>query len=199
MDVTINKRVRDVMPDLKDKELVEKVVDEKPVKSRLGILVLMAVGVLVVIFGSLIIYAMTTTHKTSQSSTTTSSPKVTKNVTTSKYIEGKDYKITYSNQNVIDKGVLDKALEESVPGEGIDYLMDTNKDTGANMAKVEVYYNKDKNLLVERLFENGYKNDEEKTVAVYDLTKKEVVDLGISNDINYKGLPLVYKWEKLAK
>ncbi|MGR8773867.1 alanyl-tRNA synthetase [Leuconostoc citreum] len=186
------------MPDLKEKELVEKVVDEKPVKSRLGILVLMIVGILVVIFGSLIIYAMTTTHKTSQSSTGISSPKVTKNVTTSKYVAGKDYKVTYSNQNVIDKSVLDKALGENGLNDVPD-LMDSNKDTGANMAKVEVYYNKDKNLLVERLFENGYKNDEEKTVAVYDLTKKEVVDLGISNDINYKGLPLVYKWEKLAK
>ncbi|MGR8808842.1 alanyl-tRNA synthetase [Leuconostoc citreum] len=198
MDVTINKRVRDVMPDLKDKELVEKVVDEKPVKSRLGILVLMIVGVLVVIFGSLIIYAMTTTHKTSQSSTGIPSPKVTKNVTTSKYVAGRDYKITYSNQNVIDKAVLDKALEESVPGEGIDYLMDTNKDTGANMAKVEVYYNKDKNLLVERLFENGYQDNKPTQTVGYDLAEHKM-NLEKTYPTDYLNQPLVYKWEKLVK
>ncbi|MEN2370625.1 alanyl-tRNA synthetase, partial [Leuconostoc lactis] len=117
----------------------------------------------------------------------------------SKYVAGKDYKITYSNQGVIDKATLDKGLRASAPGEGIDYLMDTNKDTGANMAKIEVYYNKDKNLLVERLFENGYKDDEESSRVVYDLSKEKVVDLGISNDMNYGGLPLVYKWEKLTK
>ncbi|MGR8831150.1 alanyl-tRNA synthetase [Leuconostoc citreum] len=197
MDVTINKRVRDVMPDLKDKELVEKVVDEKPVKSRLVILVLMAVGFLVVILGAFIIYAMTTTHKTSQSSTTTSSPKVTKNVTTSKYVAGKDYKITYSNQNVIDKGVLDKALEES-NGKNINFMMDTSED-GGNMAKVEVYYNKDKNLLVERLFENGYQGDQETHTVVYDVNKGKIPDNGEIPDGSYQGLPLVYKWEKLAK
>ncbi|WP_349533863.1 alanyl-tRNA synthetase [Leuconostoc citreum] len=196
MDVTINKRVRDVMPDLKDKELVEKVVDEKPVKSRLGILVLMAVGVLVVIFGSLIIYAMTTTHKTSQSSTTTSSPKVTKNVTTSKYVEGKDYKITYSNQNVIDKGVLDKALEES-NGKNINFMMDTSED-GGNMAKVEVYYNKDKNLLVERLFENGYQDNKPTQTVGYDLSEHKM-NLEKTYPTDYLNQPLVYKWEKIVK
>ncbi|WP_349535445.1 alanyl-tRNA synthetase [Leuconostoc citreum] len=196
MDVTINKRVRDVMPDLKDKELVEKVVDEKPVKSRLGILVLMIVGVLVVIFGSLIIYAMTTTHKTSQSSTGIPSPKVTKNVTTSKYVAGRDYKITYSNQNVIDKGVLDKALEES-NGKNINFMMDTSED-GGNMAKVEVYYNKDKNLLVERLFENGYQDNKPTQTVGYDLSEHKM-NLEKTYPTDYLNQPLVYKWEKLAK
>ncbi|WP_349584966.1 alanyl-tRNA synthetase [Leuconostoc citreum] len=196
MDVTINKRVRDVMPDLKDKELVEKVVDEKPVKSRLGILVLMPVGVLVVIFGLLIIFAMTQTHKTSQSSTTTSSPKVTKNVTTSKYVAGKDYKVTYSNQNVIDKGVLDKALEES-NGKNINFMMDTSED-GGNMAKVEVYYNKDKNLLVERLFENGYQDNKPTQTVGYDLSEYKM-NLEKTYPTDYLNQPLVYKWEKLVK
>ena len=197
MDVTINKQVRDVMPDLKDKELVDKMVDEKPVKSRLGILVLMAVGFLVVILGALIIYAMTQTHKTSQSSTGIPSPKVTKNVTTSKYVAGKDYKVTYSNQNVIDKGVLDKALEDSYLSD-VNDLMDTSEH-GSNMAKVEVYYNKDKNLLVERLFENGYQGDQETHTVVYDVNKGKIPDNGEIPDGSYQGLPLVYKWEKLAK
>ena len=197
MDVTINKQVRDVMPELKDKELVDKMVDEKPVKSRLGILILMIVGFLVIVFGALIIYAMTQTHKTSQSSTGISSPKVTKNVTTSKYIAGKDYKVTYSNQNVIDKGVLDKALKDSYLSD-VNDLMDTSEH-GSNMAKVEVYYNKDKNLLVERLFENGYQGDQETHTVVYDISKSKIPDNGEIPDGRYQGLPLVYKWEKIVK
>ncbi|MGR8827586.1 alanyl-tRNA synthetase [Leuconostoc citreum] len=196
MDVTINKQVRDVMPDLKDKELVDKMVDEKPVKSRLGILVLMAVGFLVVILGAFIIYAMIQTHKTSQSSTGIPSPKVTKNVTTSKYVAGKDYKITYSNQNVIDKGVLDKALEES-NGKNINFMMDTSED-GGNMAKVEVYYNKDKNLLVERLFENGYQDNQPSQTVGYDLSEHKM-NLEKTYPTDYLNQPLVYKWEKLVK
>ncbi|MGR8831124.1 alanyl-tRNA synthetase [Leuconostoc citreum] len=197
MDITINKQVRGVMPDLKDKELVDKMVDEKPVKSRLGILILMAVGFLVVIFGALMIYVMTQTNKTSQNDSGTSSPKVTKNVTSSKYVAGKDYKITYSNQNVIDKGVLDKALKESYL-DNIDDLMDTSGN-GSNMAKIEVYYNKDKNLLVERLFENGYQGDQETHTVVHDISKSKIPDNGEIPDGRYQGLPLVYKWEKMVK
>ncbi|MGO2909423.1 MAG: alanyl-tRNA synthetase [Leuconostoc citreum] len=197
MDITINKQVRSVMPDLKDKELVDKMVDEKPVKSRLGILILMAVGFLVIIFGALMIYVMTQTNKTSQNDSGTSSPKVTKNVTSSKYVAGKDYKVTYSNQNVIDKGVLDKALEAS-NGKNINFMMDTSED-GGNMAKVEVYYNKDKNLLVERLFKNGYQGDQETTRVVYDINQGKIPDNGDTPSLHYQGLPLVYKWEKIVK
>ncbi len=118
---------------------------------------------------------------------------------TKKYVAGKDYKITYSNTNLIDKSTLDKALKNSVPGEGISYLMDTNEDTGANMAKIEVYYNKDKNLLVERLFKNGYKGDEDTTRVVYDITQGKIPDNGADTNVYYQPSWLVYTWEKLSK
>ena len=133
----------------------------------------------------------TTTVKTSSSSEKASS-------STKKYVAGKDYKITYSNTNLIDKSTLDKALKNSVPGEGISYLMDTNEDTGANMAKIEVYYNKDKNLLVERLFKNGYKDNQPTQTVGYDLQKQAMnLDKTFGND--YLNQPLVYTWEKLSK
>lgn len=118
---------------------------------------------------------------------------------TKKYVEGKDYKITYSNTNLIDKSTLDKALKNSVPGEGISYLMDTNEDTGANMAKIEVYYNKDKNLLVENLFKNGHSSNEATTAVVYDLKNHQIVNSGVNYDTNYQPSWLVYTWKKLSK
>ncbi|MBZ1513142.1 alanyl-tRNA synthetase [Leuconostoc mesenteroides] len=134
----------------------------------------------------------TATVKTSSSSEKASS-------SIKKYVAGKDYKITYSNTNLIDKATLDKALKNSVPGEGISYLMDTNEDTGANMAKIEVYYNKDKNLLVENLFKNGHSTNEATTAVVYDLKNNQIVNSGVNYDTNYQPSWLVYTWEKLTK
>lgn len=195
MNVTINRQARDVMAD-KD-ELLEQVKSEKPVKNKILSLPFLIIGFLVIVFGAFMLYAMTHQHVTNNSSSSQTSTTTKTKRTSSKYVAGKDYKITYNNQGVIDKATLDKALENS-NGKNISFMMDTSED-GGNMAKVEVYYNKDKNLLVERLFENGYKDDKESSRVVYDLSKEKVVDLGISNDMNYGGLPLVYKWEKLTK
>ena len=195
MNVTINRQARDVMAD-KD-ELLEQVKSEKPVKNKILSLPFLIIGFLVIVFGPFMLYAMTHQHVTNNSSSSQTSTTTKTKRTSSKYVAGKDYKITYNNQGVIDKATLDKGLKVSYLTD-VDDLMDTSSN-GSNMAKIEVYYNKDKNLLVERLFENGYKDDEESSRVVYDLSKEKVVDLGISNDMNYGGLPLVYKWEKLTK
>lgn len=198
MDVTINKQVRDVMAD-KD-ELLKQVKAEKPVKAKILKLPLIIIGFLVIVFGSFMLFVMTHQHVTNNSSSSQSNKTTqSRSSSSSKYVAGKDYKITYSNQGVIDKITLDKGLRASVPGEDIDYLMDTNKDTGANMAKIEVYYNKDKNLLVERLFENGYQGDQETTRVVYVINQGKIPDNGATPSLHYQGYPLVYKWEKLEK
>ncbi|TOZ02811.1 alanyl-tRNA synthetase [Leuconostoc pseudomesenteroides] len=195
MDVTINKQVRDVMAD-KD-ELLEQVKSEKPVKNKILSLPFLIIGFLVIVFGAFTLYAMTHQHVTNNSSSSQTSTTTKTKRSSSKYVAGKDYKITYSNQGIIDKATLDKALENS-NGKNISFMMDTSKD-GGNMAKVEVYYNKDKNLLVERLFENGYQGDQETTRVVYDISKGEIPDNGATPSLHYQGYPLVYKWEKLAK
>ena len=131
----------------------------------------------------------TSTVKTSNSSEKASS-------STKKYVAGKDYKITYSNTNLIDRSTLDKALKNST-GADISYMMDTSED-GGDMAKVEVYYNKDKNLLVERLFKNGYKDNKPTQTVGYDLQKHAMnLDKTFGND--YLNQPLVYTWERLTK
>lgn len=194
MNVTINRQARDVMAD-KD-ELLEQVKSEKQVKNKILSLPFLIIGFLVIVFGAFMLYAMIHQHVTNNSSSSQTSTTTKTKRTSSKYVAGKDYKITYSNQGVIDKATLDKALENS-NGKNISFMMDTSED-GGNMAKVEVYYNKDKNLLVERLFENGYKDDEDTHYVAYDLKNQEMFK-GSLYGSEYLNQPLVYKWEKLTK
>lgn len=194
MNATINRQARDVMAD-KD-ELLEQVKSEKPVKNKILSLPFLIIGFLVIVFGAFMLYAMTHQHVTNNSSSSQTSTTTKTKRSSSKYVAGKDYKITYNNQGVIDKATLDKALENS-NGKNISFMMDTSED-GGNMAKVEVYYNKDKNLLVERLFENGYKDDEDTHYVAYDLKNQEMFK-GSLYGSEYLNQPLVYKWEKLTK
>jgi len=201
MDLT-NRDVREItMPKKPNKEkLLDDVKDEKPVKSKILTLPILIIGFLVILFGAYMLYAMTHKHITSKTETSTivktSSSSEKSSSSTKKYVAGKDYKITYSNTNLIDKATLDKALKNST-GSDISYMMDTSED-GGDMAKVEVYYNKDKNLLVERLFKNGYKDNQPTQTVGYDLQKQAMnLDKTFGND--YLNQPLVYTWEKLTK
>lgn len=194
MNVTINRQARDVMAD-KD-ELLEQVKSEKPVKNKILSLPFLIIGFLVIVFGAFMLYAMIHQHVTNNSSSSQTSTTTKTKRTSSKYVAGKDYKITYNNQGVIDKATLDKGLKVSYLTD-VDDLMDTSSN-GSNMVKVEVYYNKDKNLLVERLFENGYKDNQPTQTVGYDLSE-EKMNLDKTDPVDYLNQPLVYKWEKLTK
>ncbi|WP_349517367.1 alanyl-tRNA synthetase [Leuconostoc mesenteroides] len=202
MDIT-NRDVREIaMPKKPNKEkLLDEVKDEKPVKSKILTLPILIIGFLVILFGAYMLYAMTHKHITSKTETSTvvktSSSSEKSSSSTKKYVAGKDYKITYSNTNLIDRSTLDKALKNST-GADISYMMDTSED-GGDMAKVEVYYNKDKNLLVENLFKNGHSSNEATTAVVYDLKNNQIVNSGVNYDTNYQPTWLVYTWEKLTK
>ncbi len=145
------------------------------------------------------LYAMTHMHVTSKTETSTvktSSNSEKASSSNKKYVAGKDYKITYNNTDLIDKSTITKALDANGLND-INDLMDTSED-GGDMAKVEVYYNKDKNLLVERLFKNGYKDNQPTQTVGYDLQKHAMnLDKTFGND--YLNQPLVYTWEKLTK
>ncbi|MBZ1511006.1 MULTISPECIES: alanyl-tRNA synthetase [Leuconostoc] len=194
MNVTINRQARDVMAD-KD-ELLEQVKSEKSVKNKILSLPFLIIGFLVIVFGPFMLYAMTHQHVTNNSSSSQTSTTTKTKRSSSKYVAGKDYKITYNNQGVIDKATLDKGLKVSYLTD-VDDLMDTSSN-GSNMVKVEVYYNKDKNLLVERLFENGYKDNQPTQTVGYDLSE-EKMNLDKTDPVDYLNQPLVYKWEKLTK
>ncbi|KAA8347034.1 alanyl-tRNA synthetase [Leuconostoc mesenteroides] len=201
MDLT-NRDVREITmsKDIKKQKLLDEVKDEKPVKSKILTLPILIIGFLVIVFGAYMLYAMTHMHvasKTGTSTVKTSSGSEKASSSTKKYVAGKDYKITYSNTNLIDRSTLDKALKNST-GADISYMMDTSED-GGDMAKVEVYYNKDKNLLVENLFNNGHSSNEATTAVVYDLKNNQIVNSGVNYDTNYQPTWLVYTWEKLTK
>ncbi|MCT4413363.1 alanyl-tRNA synthetase [Leuconostoc pseudomesenteroides] len=201
MDIT-NRDVRKITmsKDIKKQKLLDELNDEKPVKSKILTLPILIIGFFIIVFGAYMLYAMTHMHVTSKTETSTvktSSSSEKASSSTKKYVAGKDYKITYSNTNLIDRSTLDKALKNST-GADISYMMDTSED-GGDMAKVEVYYNKDKNLLVERLFKNGYKGDEDTTRVVYDITQGKIPDNGADTNVYYQPSWLVYTWEKLTK
>ncbi|WP_242019413.1 alanyl-tRNA synthetase [Leuconostoc pseudomesenteroides] len=145
------------------------------------------------------------TYKLSHRSTTTIVTAPTKSVSsekasssTKKYVAGKDYKITYSNTNLIGKEQINKALGANYLND-INSLMSTKKPSGLDMAKVEVYYNKDKNLLVENLFKNGHSSNEATTAVVYDLKNNQIVNSGVNYDTNYQPSWIVYTWERLTE
>lgn len=201
MDIT-NRDVREITMSKKSnkEKLLDKVKDEKPVKSKILTLPILIIGFLVVVFGAYMLYAMTHMHVTSRTETSTvktSSNSEKASSSNKKYVAGKDYKVTYSNTDLIDRSTLDKALKNST-GADISYMMDTSED-GGDMAKVEVYYNKDKNLLVERLFKNGYSGNQDSARVVYDVSQGKIPDNGADTDSHYLDLPLVYTWEKLTK
>jgi len=201
MDIT-NRDVREITMSKKPnkEKLLDKVKDEKPVKSKILTLPILIIGFLVVVFGAYMLYAMTHMHVTSRTETSTvktSSNSEKASSSNKKYVAGKDYKVTYSNTDLIDRSTLDKALKNST-GADISYMMDTSED-GGDMAKVEVYYNKDKNLLVENLFENGHSINEATTAVVYDLKNNQIVNSGVNYDTNYQPSWLVYTWERLTK
>lgn len=157
------------------------------------------IAVLVVLIG-IILAVQFKANSSSQTTTATvktssSSEKASSSI--KKYVAGKDYKITYNNTDLIDKSTITKALDANGLND-INDLMDTSED-GGDMAKVEVYYNKDKNLLVERLFKNGYKGDEDMTRVVYDLTQGKIPDNGADTNVYYQPSWLVYTWERLTK
>lgn len=202
MDLT-NRDVREITmsKDIKKQKLLDEVKDEKPVKSKILTLPILIIVFLVIVFGVYMLYAMTHMHVTSKTGTSTvktSSGSEKASSSTKKYVAGKDYKITYSNTNLISKEQINQALGANYLND-INSLMSTKKPSGLDMAKVEVYYNKDKNLLVERLFKNGYKGNQDSARVVYDISQGKIPDNGADTDSHYLDLPLVYTWEKLTK
>lgn len=164
-------------------------------KMLYGIIALL--GVVIIVLGIYVYNLSNRSTTTIVTAPTKSASSEKASSSTKKYVEGKDYKITYSNTNLIDKSTITKALDANGLND-INDLMDTSED-GGDMAKIEVYYNKDKNLLVENLFKNGHSSNEATTAVVYDLKNNQIVNSGVNYDTNYQPSWLVYTWEKLSK
>ncbi|MFZ2381414.1 alanyl-tRNA synthetase [Leuconostoc falkenbergense] len=165
-------------------------------KVLYGIIALL--GVVIIVLGISVYNLSNRSTTTIVTAPTKSASSEKASSSTKKYVAGKDYKITYSNTNLISKEQINKALGANYLND-INCLMSTKKPSGLDMAKVEVYYNKNKNLLVERLFKNGYKGNQDSARVVYDISQGKIPDNGADTDSHYLDLPLVYTWEKLTK
>lgn len=169
-------------------------MSEKPKKfEKKNVLYLVIAGLLIIIIiMSFYIHALrnrSTTTIVTAPTKTSSSVSSASSSSTSKYVEGKDYTVKYSNDGIVAKSSIDEALSYG----GLNNIdNDMDKDSG-NYAKFEFYFNKSENVIVEKMYDNGYQNNEPTVIVAYDLNKKKMVDGYISKSY-YDNMPLVYTW-----
>lgn len=171
-------------------------MSEKPKKiEKKNVLYLVIAGLLIVIIiMSFYIHTLrnrSTTTIVTAPTKTSSSVSSASSSSTSKYVEGKDYTVKYSNDGIVDKASIDEAMKFTGLN-NYDDDMDTSSD-GGNFAKIEFFYNKSKNVIVQKLYQNGYKNNEPTMINAYDLSKKDMVN-GHIGRLYYDHMPLVYTW-----
>ena len=169
-------------------------MSEKPKKlekKNILYLVIAALFIIIIIM-SFYIHALrnrSTTTIVTAPTKTSSIVSSASNSSTSKYVEGKDYTVKYSNDGIVAKSSIDEALSYS----GLNNI-DNDMDKGSgNYAKFEFYFNKSENMIIEKMYENGYQNNEPTVIVAYDLSKKKMVDGYISKSY-YDNMPLVYTW-----
>lgn len=169
-------------------------MSEKPKKfEKKNVLFLVIAGlVIIIIIMSFYIHALrnrSTTTIVTDPTKTSSSVSSSSSSSTSKYVEGKDYTVKYSNDGIVDKASVDEAMTAT----GVNnYDNDIDTD-GGNYAKIELYYNKSKNVIIQKLFQAGYQNNEPTVIIAYDLSTKKQIE-GHIGRLYYDNQPLVYTW-----
>ncbi|WP_273707775.1 alanyl-tRNA synthetase [Leuconostoc mesenteroides] len=173
-------------------------MSEKPKKfEKKNVLYLVIAGlalVIIILLASWVIISNNsgaTTEETGTTAKVSSSASSVSSSSTSKYVEGKDYTVKYSNDGIVDKADVNEAMTATGVN-NYDDDMDTSSD-GGNFAKIEIFYNKSENVIVQKLYRNGYKNNEPTMINAYDLSKKKMVDGNIGR-LYYDNQPLVYTW-----
>ncbi|CCF27575.1 hypothetical protein [Leuconostoc mesenteroides] len=173
-------------------------MSEKPKKfEKKNVLYLVIAGlalVIIILLASWVIISNNsgaTTEETGTTAKVSSSASSVSSSSTSKYVEGKDYTVKYSNDGIVDKADVNEAMTATGVN-NYDDDMDTSSD-GGNFAKIEIFYNKSENVIVQKLYKNGYKNNEPTMINAYDLSKKKMVDGNIGR-LYYDNQPLVYTW-----
>ncbi|WP_260168984.1 alanyl-tRNA synthetase [Leuconostoc lactis] len=173
-------------------------MSEKPKKfEKKNVLYLVIAGlalVIIILLASWVIISNNsgaTTEETGTTAKVSSSASSVSSSSTSKYVEGKDYTVKYSNDGIVDKASVDEAMTATGVN-NYDDDMDTSSD-GGNFVKIEIFYNKSENVIVQKLYKNGYKNNEPTMINAYDLSKKKMVDGNIGR-LYYDNQSLVYTW-----
>lgn len=170
-------------------------MSEKPKKFEKKNLLYLVIAGLALVIIILLVFLMTrsnsgaTTAETGVTVKTSNGASSSSSTSTKQYVEGKDYTVKYSNDGVVDKASVDEAMTAT----GVNNYENDMDTDGGNYAKIELYYNKAKNVVVQKLFQNGYKNNEPTVIIAYDLSKKEMVT-GHIGRLYYDNQPLVYTW-----
>lgn len=170
-------------------------MSEKPKKfEKKNVLYLVIAGlalVIIILLASWVITSNNSGATTKETGTTAKVSSSTSSSSTIKYVEGKDYTVKYSNNGIVDKADVNEAMTATGVN-NYDDDMDTSSD-GGNFAKIEIFYNNSENVIVQKLYKNGYKNNEPTMINAYDLSKKKMVDGNIGR-LYYDNQPLVYTW-----
>lgn len=171
-------------------------MSEKPKKfDKKNVLYLVIAGlalVIIILLASWVIISNNSGETTEETGTTAKVSSSTSSVSsssTSKYVEGKDYTVKYSNEGVVDKASVDEAMTAT----GVNNYENDMDTDGGNYAKIEIFYNKAKNVIVQKLFQNGYKNSDPTMIIAYDLSTKKQIE-GYIGRLYYDNQPLVYTW-----
>lgn len=177
MDILLNHYERRNMP------------EKKPNKTQLLTLALGASGLVMIVLLVLLLTGGTSKNTGATTKETGATAKAqSSSSSTKKYIEGKDYSIKYSNEGIVDKATLDSYLTDRQ-----DYASYIDKN-GHNYSKIEVLYDKQKNLFISKNYKVG--NDQPNVVTSYSITDKKNIG-PITN--GYDNLPVVYTWTNLTK
>lgn len=168
-------------------------MSEKPKKfEKKNLLYLVIAGlalVNIILLASWVVISNNSGATTEETGTTAKVSSSASSSSTSKYVEGKDYTVKYSNDGIIDKASVDEALSHV----GLNNFDDDIDKNSGNYAKFELYFNKSKNAIVEKLYENGYQNNEPTVIIAYDLSTKKQIE-GHIGRLYYDNMPLVYTW-----
>lgn len=167
--------------------------EKKPNKTQIMTLTIAGAGLIIVILLVLLLTGGSTKNTGATTNETGATVKASSSSSSTKtYVEGKDYSIKYSNEGIVDKATLDKALDNTYTTSK--YYADFIDKNDYNYSKIEILYDKNKNLFIFKNYKVG--QDEPNTISSYSITDNKPIGL-ITN--GYDNLPVVYTWTNLTK
>ncbi|MBZ5961362.1 alanyl-tRNA synthetase [Leuconostoc gelidum subsp. gasicomitatum] len=181
MDILLNQFERRNMP------------EKKLNRTQLLYLAIASAGLIIVVLLVLLLTGVSSKNTGATIQETGATAKVSSSSSSTKtYVEGKDYSIKYSNSGIVDKATLDKALDNTYTTSK--YYSNFIDKNDYNYAKIEILYNKDKNIFIFKNYKVG--QDKPNTISSYSISDNKPIGQ-VTN--GYDNLPVVYTWTNLTK
>jgi hypothetical protein len=164
---------------------------EKLNKKHTLYLIIVGLGLIILILSVLLLTHQdnsgASTEQTGATATVSSSSSSTK-----KYVEGRDYTVTYSNKGIVSKALVDATLQFM----GLDHQTLNMEEDNGGFSKFELFYNESKDVMIEKLYflsDLKKKDTGPSSIVAYDLRNKKQID-GYIGRLYYDNMPLVYTW-----